>query len=50
VTELPQPTGAAPFPALLKRVGITLDALRAADGGELLIGFLEAIGRRVSGR
>lgn len=50
ITELPVPSGAAPFPNLLKRFDTTLAALQTADGGELLGAFLEGIGKSLTGR
>lgn len=49
-TELATARGSAPFPQLLKAVGLSEDQLAEADGGEILTGFIEGIGKLLTGR
>ncbi len=50
VEELPLPSGSTPFRSLLRQFGTDRGALRAADGNELVLGFLEALGQGLSGQ
>lgn len=50
VTELPLPSGSTPFQALLKQFGTDLEAVREADGNESVLAFLEAVGKKLTGR
>jgi hypothetical protein len=49
VTELPGAPGSSPFPALLKRFGLTKEDLKQADGSEIYLGVLEVLSNRLSG-
>ncbi|MGN6558328.1 MAG: hypothetical protein ACTHLH_10005 [Solirubrobacterales bacterium] len=50
VTELPLPEGSTPFESLLKQFGIDMSALKAADGNELVLGFIETLSQSLSGQ
>jgi hypothetical protein len=50
VEELPLPSGSTPFPALLKKFGIDMATLKAADGNELVLAFIETLAESLSGQ
>lgn len=50
VTELPLPSGSTPFESLLKQFGIDMSTLKAADGNELVLGFIETLSQSLSGQ
>lgn len=49
-TELATASGSAPFLQLLKKVGLSEEQLAEAGGGEIWTGFLEGIGKMLTGR
>jgi hypothetical protein len=50
VTELPLPEGSTPFESLLKQFGTDMNALKAADGNEIVLAFLETLSQSLSGQ
>jgi len=50
IDELPLPSGSTPFAVLLKKLGTSMAALKAADGNELVLGFLETLAQSLSGQ
>jgi hypothetical protein len=50
VEELPLPSGSTPFKSLLKQFGTDMAALKAADGNELMLAFLEGLSQSLSGQ
>lgn len=50
IDELPLPSGSTPFKALLKQFGIDMATLKAADGNELVLGFIETLAQSLSGQ
>jgi hypothetical protein len=50
VEELPLPSGSTPFESLLKQFGIDMATLKAADGNELVLGFIETLAQSLSGQ
>ncbi len=50
VEELPLPEGSTPFESLLKQFGIDMATLKAAEGNELVLGFVETLAQSLSGQ
>lgn len=50
VTEVPYARGYSPYPALLKRFGLTPQDVKQADGDEIYLGVLEVLANRLFGR
>jgi hypothetical protein len=50
IEGLPLPEGSTPFSSLLKKFGTSMAALKAADGNELVLGFIEALAQSLSGQ
>jgi hypothetical protein len=49
VTELPGPPGSSPFPALLKRFGLSMEDFKQASGSSIYLGVLEVLSNRLFG-
>jgi hypothetical protein len=50
IDELPLPSGSTPFAVLLKKLGTSMAALKAADGNELVLAFIETLAQGLSGQ
>ena len=50
IEGLPLPEGSTPFGVLLKKLGTSMAALKAADGNELVLAALETLAQSLSGQ